>query len=101
MFFIKDKNKNYEKVINKIDKLKGNSEIRFKDLFTKDFMVEYTNFKTINQMFEESDFEINDGEDFDNIPENELNNFINNNTDFSDWDEMIERAITEWVKKQI
>lgn len=97
---MEDKRDNYKKVINKIDKLQGNSEIRFKDLFTNDFMIKYTDFNNINQMFRESEFEIHDGEEFDNIPEKELNNFIDETTDFSNWDEMIERAITEWLKTQ-
>lgn len=97
---MEDESDNFEKVINRIDKLQGNSEIRFKDLFTEDFMTEYTNFDNINQMFRESDFEIYNGKDFDNIPENELNSFINETTEFSNWDEMIEKAITKWVKMQ-
>lgn len=95
-----DKSENFEKVINRIDKLQGNSEIKFKDLFTENFMVEYTNFNNINQMFRESNFKISNGEDFDNIPEKELNDFIDKTTEFSNWDEMIEKAITKWVKMQ-
>ena len=97
---MEEKSDNFEKVINKIDKLQGNSEIRFKDLFTNNFMNKYTDFNNINQMFRESEFEIHNGEEFDNIPEEELNNFIDKTTDFSNWDEMIERAITEWIKTQ-
>jgi|SRR6056297_1829532 len=95
-----NESENFEKVINRIDKLQGNSEIRFKDLFTDDFMIEYTNFDNINQMFRESNFKIRNGEDFDNIPEKELNDFIDKTTEFSNWDEMIEKAITKWVKMQ-
>ena len=51
-------------------------------------------------MFRESSFEISNGEDFDNIPEKELNDFIDKTTEFSNWDEMIEKAITKWVKMQ-
>jgi len=95
-----NESENFEKVINRIDKLQGNSEIRFKDLFTDDFMIEYTNFDNINQMFRESNFKIRNGEDFDNIPEKELNDFIDKTTEFSNWDEMIEKAIIKWVKMQ-
>ena len=95
-----DKNNkdNFEKVIRKINKLSGDSEIRFKDIFTKEFMIKYTTFNSINQMFRESDFQILRGEDFNNISENELDGYVSETTDFSDWDEMIEKAITEWVE---
>jgi len=95
-----DENDNFEKIINKINKLQGNSEIRFKDLFTRGFMKKHTDFISINQMFKESEFEIHNGEEFDNIPEKDLNEFVAKNTDFSNWDEMTERAITNWVKMQ-
>ena len=95
-----DEKDNFEKIINKINKLQGNSEIRFKDLFNMKFMKKYTDFNSINHMFQESGFEIRSGEEFDNIPEKDLNNFVDETTDFSDWDEMIERAITNWIKIQ-
>ena len=94
-------NNNFAKIIDKVKKLSGNSEIRFKDLFNNNFIINYTKFESINQMFQESDFEIRSEEDFNNIAENKLDEYVKETTNFSNWEEMIEKAVEEWVQKEL
>ena len=96
-----NKTNNFAKIINKVNKLSGNSEIRFKDLFNNKFMLNYTEFESINQMFQESDFDIKSEEDFNNISEDQLDEYVKQNTKFSNWEEMIEMAIEKWIKKEL
>ena len=96
-----DNSNNLDKIKNKINKLDGNGKVRFRDIFTAEFMENNTDFNSINQMFKQSDFEIRNEEDFNNLDENKLNCYVAENTDFSDWDEMTEKAISEWVKKEL
>ena len=82
-------------------KLNGKHEIPLKDLFNTTFMLKNTNHNSIQSFFDHSPFEINSEEDFDEVPEQELDNFVSSNTIFNSWHEMLTEASKEWTINQI
>lgn len=73
---------NLEKLINVGD------NISFADLFNPEFMAEYTDFKTIQDLFKKSTYHIETEDDFKEIPDDEWEAFIIANTSFDSWKAM-------------
>ncbi len=71
------------------------------ELFTPEFMHEYTDFTDVQSMFDSSEFPIHSAEDFNSIPDDQWDAFIACNTDFSEWFEMLQTAVEEWVEHQL
>ena len=64
-------------------------------------MKKYTDFSTIDEMFQESGFLIDSVDTFKEIQDDEWDNFIKNRTRFPNWDEMLGNAAKEWVARQL
>ena len=62
--------------------------ISFADLFNPDFMAEFTDFKTIQNLFEKSAYTIETAEDFKAIPDEDWETYITENTPFDSWKAM-------------
>jgi len=97
-----------KEVMNKLENLKKKSEeldgkhqLKFSELFNPDFMKHFTKFDSIDLMFEKSNFKIENTEDFKAIPEDKINEFVKNNTSFTTWAEMQEKAVAEWTKSKL
>jgi hypothetical protein len=76
-----------EKLKEGLTKLKSTHEVCFDELFNVRFMTKYTEFVTI--------------EDFDLIPEEELDEFVRSHTRFSNWREMLDKAGEEYVFRKL
>lgn len=75
----------------KAESLDGKS-VSFYEMFPSSFMKKYTNFQDIDSFFDASGFNANTNEDFDKIPESELDSFVATNSKFSSWEEMLNVA---------
>lgn len=80
-------------------KLKGNLEklgkkgkVKFSELFPDSFIKKYTQFETLENLFESSDFKVNTVKDLDAIPRDDWDKFINDHTNFSSWEDMMGKA---------
>jgi len=83
------------------ERISGNNEIPFKDLFNPSFMTKYTKFSTIDSFFETSPFTLESQEDLEAIPEDELDTHVSQNTSFNSWQDMLSKAGAEWTSKQL
>jgi hypothetical protein len=83
------------------EKLSGEHTIPFSDLFTSDFMDNYTEFESIDEMIKSSGFPIESSEDIKELPGNEWNEFIQKHTCFPNWDEMVQTAAKEYFAKKL
>lgn len=90
-----------KKIEQNLKNIEGENSIPFMELFPFEFMKKYTQFSSINDMFNGSPFTINSEEDFAAIDEYELDNFINKATDFDSWGKMQETAAINWAQKQL
>lgn len=81
--------------------LDGTHEISFDKLFTFSFMRKYTNFTTIDELLASGGFQANTNEEFENIPEDELDEYIAKTTKFNCWQDMLEEATSQYVAKKL
>jgi hypothetical protein len=92
----------FDELINELDKLKEEGSIDFKELFVENFMIEYTKgkYKTYQDFFTSGGFSIGSQEEFENIPEEKLNEYVKKETDFQSWEEMLQKAGDDYFEKR-
>lgn len=91
----------FDEWIKQIEKLEGESRVEFGELFHSNFMKKNTGCESIEEFFEKSPWEINDEEDFEAIPPKGLDEYVDKNTVFPSWEEMIGTAGEEWIADQL
>lgn len=77
------------------------NEIPLEEMFTPEFMGLYTEFQNIEQFFEASPWEVNSEEDFEEIPEEEFDQYVSEHTDFPNWGVMQETAGKRYLENQL
>lgn len=91
----------FEELGEKADDLSGEHEIEFEELFNEEFMESYTSFKNIDQLIEESQWEVESNEDFEDLPDDQFDKYISANTEFESWEDMLQIALNEWIAKKL
>lgn len=95
-------NNDFEKRLNQLsedaDKISGDNQVPFEDLFNQQFMWKYTEFDSILEFVNESGFDFTNME---SINESELDAFIEAHTSFSSWEDMKGKAAKLWITKQL
>ncbi|OJX91011.1 MAG: hypothetical protein BGO90_05395 [Legionella sp. 40-6] len=83
----------------KFKKLQDINSLSFEELFPDDFIQQNTNTLSLNDFLKQSGFVINSNEDFLNIPDEEWEKYVIENTRFNSWVEMQKTAHEIWLKK--
>ena len=100
MFDVEMNMDGFDEVRDKLDKLKRN-EVPLNELFPTSFMSKHTHFDSIEEMFEESEFEVETEEEAaEIIGTEEWDEFINNSTRFGGWESMLKKASQKWMADQ-
>lgn len=73
--------------------LEGTREVPFDELFTDKFMSVNTNFNNFDSFFEKVG--IHNENEFKDFPEDKLDEFVNENSKFSSWKQMLVQASKE------
>jgi hypothetical protein len=71
--------------------------VQFDDLFPPEFMRRYTDFKSIQEMFDSSGVKIESQQDFDGMPADTWDGLVSKRTRFKSWDEMQAKAGEEYI----
>lgn len=82
-------------------KLNGKQKVSFDKLFTRSFMLKYTRYSSIDALLEAGGFHAGTTEEFDAIPEKELDAHIRKTTKFKSWEEMLGEATDQYVTSQL
>ncbi|MFC7188165.1 hypothetical protein [Halorubrum yunnanense] len=85
----------------KAEEIDGDNDVPLNELFTNDFLQRYTEFASLEEFFEESPWVVESDDDIDAIPQEEMDEYVNEHTTFDDTDEMTGEAATEWAAKQL
>lgn len=93
--------KELKKISKNAKRLDGVNEIPFDDLFTKQFMLKYTNFSTFDELLEAGNFIVNSEEGFLAIPDDLFDDHIRSVTKFKTWQSMLDKATELWVDKEL
>jgi len=76
-------------------------EIPMRELFTDEFMRDYTEFDTFDAFLGESRWDIETQADFEQIPEDEFDTYVDEYTGFDSWEVMLSVAGKEYVMRQL
>jgi len=93
--------KKFEQMQKAAKELEKTKTVSFNELFTSSFMKKYTKFSTIDEFFEAAKFVINSQEDFEAIPDEELDAHVKNSTAFSSWEDMLSKATEIYISKKL
>lgn len=93
--------KNLSKLQENAESLDGKHDVPILDLFTEDFMINHTEFKSIEEMFSEGNIDFNSEKNADLDTDKSWNTFVSKHTDFKDWNSMLEKAAEYWVSKKL
>lgn len=85
----------------KAKELSGEQEVSFEELFTHEFMLKNTRYNTLDELFQAADLNIETNEDFDNLPQEELDAGIQKVTKFKSWKDFIGEAATNYFAKRM
>ncbi len=70
-------------------------------LLSKQFLKRHTKFSSLDQLFDESPFDVETQEDFDALNDQELDDFIRKSTSFPSWQDMLDKAADEWAEAEL
>lgn len=90
-----------QKLQKRLEELDGSHQIPFDEMFEPAFMIEFTDFTSIDEMFEASGYKVENDEDFAAIPDAEWDQFVARTTRFASWEEMQQEAGNRWVQKKL
>ena len=79
----------------------GTHEYSFKEVFSDRFMIEYTNFSTIDEFLLSSPEKISNAEEFEKADESILDIFVSEQTKFKTWKEMMSAAAQILIMKKL
>jgi hypothetical protein len=97
-----------DELIHKIDdfeqaaeSLQGEHSVSLESLFPDEFISAHTNFPTLEGFLTSSEFDISSQEAFEAVPDDEWDEFVKSESDFSSWQEMMEAAVALWVSNNL
>jgi hypothetical protein len=90
--------KNLEKASKELD---GKHQVSFDNIFTNSFMRKYTSVSNFDEFLTAGGFEVNSEEDFEAIPDDDMDNYVRKSTEFSSWQEMLNTAGEEYALKKL
>lgn len=97
----------FDELSKKLDELQESAksiqgtQVPLGELLTPGFLAKHTRFLSEDELFEASGFSVQSTEDFDKIPDEEWDNFIQQNTPFATWSDMLSAAGAEWAQKKL
>jgi len=90
-----------EEMSNKAKEIEGEHSVPVTDLLTPEFLSDCSAFSTVEELFEASGFNIKSQEDVEAIPENQWEWFIQQNTSYTSWSEMLQAAGAIWARNKM
>lgn len=83
------------------ESINGTHEVPVSEMLTPGFLARHTRFLSADELFEASGFKIETAEDFEKVPDEDWDEFIQQSTPFADWSDMLSAAGTEWTRKKL
>ncbi|KQL17682.1 hypothetical protein [Cytobacillus solani] len=90
--------KNMESAAKELEKT---TSISFDELFITSFMSKNTKFDSFDEFLNAGNFKVESQDDFEAIPEDDMDQHVMKNTNFKDWQTMLETATQEYIQKKL
>lgn len=98
----------FEEFADELDRLRdqakaidGENAVSFTELFPEDFMQTYTTFESIQEFFDVSPWTVESEADFEQIPQDEFDAYVDDHTEFNSWEAMLSAAAREWIGREL
>lgn len=75
------------------------NQVQLGEIFTPEFMRLYTQFESIEELLSAGGFVINSEEDYEAIPDEDIDAHIAKTTNFQSWKEMLTEATDTYLNK--
>ena len=96
---LKDLQKQLQRLSHNAQQLSGTHKISFAESMPPQFMQRHSRFNDIGSFFKA--IGISTSEDFDKFPQQKLDQFTRENTDFQSFQEMLDKGTDEWINHQM
>lgn len=96
---MKELQKQLKQMQNAAKDLDGNKQIPINELFTDSFLRKHTTFSTFEEFENQEIFD--KYPTLEEIPDEEMDQFVSAKTKFSSWEEMLGEATSEYVLKKM
>lgn len=83
------------------EELNGTHNIPLIDLFTDSFISENSKFSTAHEFFDASGFDFDNQEEFEAVPDADIDKYVSENTEFTTWSDMLTSAGERYVFKKL
>lgn len=93
--------KRLQEMQNGVKELGDQKNVPLTDLFTPAFMSKYTSVSTLDEFCEKSGFNFSSKEDFENIPQEDLDEYVRSISNFSNWNDMLDNAVRIYISKKL
>lgn len=93
--------RNLNKLEQNISELPENESIPLNELMNPNFISNCSQFSDLEELMRASGFKVASKEDFEAIPEQEWEKFIQENTSYESWTEMQQSAGVNYVKSKL
>lgn len=91
----------FDELRDKLENVSEEQSVSLGDLLSPTFLSQHTNFASLDDLVQRSGFKIESQEDLDNLPQDEWDSFIAQNSSFSTFQELLQAAAVEQIKKQL
>lgn len=81
--------------------LEGTHTVSFEKLFTSSFMEKHTHYSSFDDFLKAGNFVVKSQKDFEAIPDDVWNQYVENATDFASWDDMLGQATNEYLSSKL
>ena len=96
-----DLQKKLKEMAKRAKELDGTHQVPLKDLLTGEFMRKHSRFSSFRRFLDASPFKVETSEDFDAIPDAEMDAYVSSETDFDSWEDMLSDATQEYVSRKM
>lgn len=86
---------------NRAEKLDGTHQVPLSDLLTRSFMRKHSRFSSFDKFLDASPFKVETSEDFDAIPDADMDAYVSSVTDFDSWEDMLGEATQEYISRKM
>lgn len=96
-----DLEKRLKKMEQGAKELERTKSVSFGELFNDSFMRKNTQFGTIEEFMAAGGFNVETEEEFEAIPDEDMNRHVAKTTNFKDWESMLGTAGTDYAAKKL